>query len=76
MATLFIRLGIMIWATVYMSYKQNTRLSLMCHVHFLASRPPRATQILKQHMAGVEVSGLFDLKKNHAVFAFDVNWYN
>ena len=30
-------------------------------------------QILNQHMAGVEVSGLFDLKKNHAVFAFDVS---
>ena len=24
-------------------------------------------QKLKQHMAGIEVSGLFDLKKNHAV---------
>ena len=33
-------------------------------------------QILKQHVAGIEVSGLFDLKKDHAVFAFDVNWYN
>ena len=33
-------------------------------------------QKLKQHMAGIEVSGLFDLKKNHAVFAFDVNRYN
>ena len=33
-------------------------------------------QTLKQHMAGVEVSGLFDLEKNHAVFAFDVSWYN
>ena len=42
-ATLFVRLRILIWATVYMSYKQDTRLSLMCHVHFLASRPPRAT---------------------------------
>ena len=30
---------------------------------------------LKQHMAGIEVSGLFDLKKNHAVFAFDASWY-
>ena len=30
-------------------------------------------QILKQHEAGIEVSGLFDLKKDHAVFAFDVN---
>ena len=30
-------------------------------------------QTLKQHMAGVEVSGFFDLKKNHAVFAFDVS---
>ena len=38
-------------------------LSLMCHVHFLALRPPRATQTLKQHMAGIEVSDLFDLKK-------------
>ena len=42
-------------------------------VHFLAARPPRATQTLKQHMAGIEVSGLFDLKKHHAVFAFDVS---
>ena len=41
----------------------------MAYVHFLASRPPRATQILKQHVAGIEVSGLFDLKKDHAVFA-------
>ena len=45
----------------------------MCHVHFRASGPPRATQILKQHMAGIEVSGLFELKKDHAVFAFDVS---
>ena len=30
-------------------------------------------QILKQHEARIEVSGLFDLKKDHAVFAFDVN---
>ena len=30
-------------------------------------------QILKQHVAVFEVSGLFDLKKDHAVFAFDVN---
>ena len=33
-------------------------------------------QTLKQHMAGVKVSGLFDFKKNHAAFAFDVSWYN
>ena len=33
-------------------------------------------KILKQHVAGIEVSGLFDLKKVHAVFAFDVSWYN
>ena len=26
-------------------------------------------QILKQHVAGIEVSGLLDLKKDHAVFA-------
>ena len=32
--------------------------------------------ILKQHVAGIEVSGLFDLNKDHAFFAFDVNWYN
>ena len=30
-------------------------------------------QILTQHVAGIEVSGLFDLKKDHAVFAFDVS---
>ena len=33
-------------------------------------------QKLKQHMGGIEVSGLLDLKKNHAVFAFDVSRYN
>ena len=33
-------------------------------------------QTLKQHVAGIEVSGLFDLKKDHAVFAFGVSWYN
>ena len=33
-------------------------------------------QILKQHMAGIEVSGLFDLKKDHAGYAFGVNGYN
>ena len=33
-------------------------------------------QTFKQHMAGIEVSGLFDLKNNHAVFAFHVSWYN
>ena len=33
-------------------------------------------QILKQHVAWNEVRGLFDLKKNHAVFAFDISWYN
>ena len=27
-------------------------------------------QILKQHVAGIEVSGLFDLIKDHAAFAF------
>ena len=41
--------------------------SLMCHVHFLASRPPRATHILKQHVDGIEVGGLVDLKKDHAL---------
>ena len=30
-------------------------------------------QLLKQHVAGIEVRGLFDLKKDHAVFAFDVS---
>ena len=30
-------------------------------------------QILKQHVAGIEVSGFFDLKKDHADFAFDVS---
>ena len=30
-------------------------------------------QILKTHVAGIEVSCLFDLKKDHAVFAFDVS---
>ena len=48
----------------------------MCHVHFLASSLHVRPQILKQHVAGIEVSGLFDLKKDHAVFAFDANWYN
>ena len=33
-------------------------------------------QILKQHVAGIEVSGLFDLKKDHVVFTFDVSLYN
>ena len=33
-------------------------------------------QTLKQHIAIIEVSGLFDLEKNHAVFAFDASWYN
>ena len=33
-------------------------------------------QTLKQHMFGIEVSGLFGLKKNHAVFAFHISWYN
>ena len=63
----------LIWVTVFMSYKQVMWLSLMCRVHFLASRPPGATQILKQHVARIEVSGLFDLKKDHAVFAFNVS---
>ena len=35
---------------------------------FLTSRPSRATQTLKQHVVGIEVSGP-DLKKDHAVFA-------
>ena len=26
-------------------------------------------QTLKQHVAGIDVRGLFDLKKDHAVFA-------
>ena len=34
----------------------------MCYVHFLASRPSRETPNFKQHVAGIEVSGLFDLK--------------
>ena len=42
----------------------------MCYVHFLASRPSRETPNFKQHVAGIKVSGLFDLKKDHAVFAF------
>ena len=75
-ATLFIRRRILFWVTVFMSNKQDTWLSLICHVHFLESRPHVRPQILKQHVAGIEVSGLFDLKKDHAVFAFDVNWYN
>ena len=33
-------------------------------------------QTLKQHMAGIDVRGLFDLKKDHAVFALGVSWYN
>ena len=33
-------------------------------------------KILKQHVAGIEMSSLFDLKKDHAVFTFDVSWYN
>ena len=54
-----------------------TWLSLMCQVHFLASRPPRATPNLKTTRGrNIEVSGLFDLKKDHAVFAFDFSWYN
>ena len=43
---------------------------------FLSQGHHVRSQILKQHVAGIEVSGLFDLKKDHAVFAFDVNWYN
>ena len=46
----------------------------MCHVHFLRQGHHVRPQTLKQHMAGIEVSG--DLKKNHAVFAFDASWYN
>ena len=30
-------------------------------------------ETLKQHVAGIEVSGRFDLKKDHAVFAFGVS---
>ena len=45
----------------------------MCHVHFLSQGHHVRHQILKQHVAGIEVSGLFDLKNDHAVFAFDVN---
>ena len=29
-------------------------------------------QTLKQHMVGIDVRGLFDLKKDHAVFALGV----
>ena len=36
---------------------------------FLRQGPHVRPQILKQHTAGIEVSGLFDLKKDHAVFA-------
>ena len=43
------------------------KLNVSCKGHRV--RP----QILKQHVAGIEVSGLFDLKKDHAVIAFDVN---
>ena len=50
-----------------------TWLSLMCYEHFLASRPSCETPNFKQHVAGIEVSGLFDLKKDHAVFAFGVS---
>ena len=35
----------------------------MCYVHFLASRPLHETPNFKQHVAGIEVSGLFDLKR-------------
>ena len=30
-------------------------------------------QTLKQHVAGIDVRGLFDLKKDHAVFALGVS---
>ena len=30
-------------------------------------------QILKQHVAGIEVGGLFDLKKGSSCLAFDVS---
>ena len=43
---------------------------------FLRQGPHVRPQILKQHVARIEVSGLFDLKRDHAVFAFDVSWYN
>ena len=67
-ATLFIRRRILIWVTVFMS---------KCVMYiFLRQGHHVRTQILKQHMAGIEESGLFDLKKDHAVFTFDVNWYN
>ena len=46
---------------------------LMCHVMFLCQGHHVRPKILKQHVAGIEVSGLFDLKKDHAVFAFDVS---
>ena len=46
-ATLLIRRRILIWVTVFISNKQDTWLSLMCHVHFLEPRPPRATPNLK-----------------------------
>ena len=35
-------------------------------------RPPN----LKTTSGRIEVRGLFDLKKNHAAFAFDVSWYH
>ena len=54
------------WATVkcvmYIFLRQ-------CHHHV---RP----QTLKQHVAKIDVRGLFDLKKDHAVFALGVSWYN
>ena len=33
-------------------------------------------QTLKQHVAGVDVRGLFDIKKDHAVFALSGSRYN
>ena len=59
-----------------MSYKQDTWLgSAYCVMYiFLRQGHHVRPQILKQHVAGIEVSSLFDLKKDHAVFAFDVSW--
>ena len=58
-----------------MSYKQAHGLALVMYI-FLRQGHHVRPQLLKQHVVGIEVSGLFDLKKDHAVFAFDVSWCN
>ena len=56
-----------------MSYKQAHEIA-QCGIYiFLRQGHHVRPQILKQHVAGNEVGGLFDLKKDHAVFAFDVS---